>query len=39
MENEIKSPAAGEVVKVYFKDGDLVEPGQTIIKLNPSEEE
>ena len=32
-------PADGEVIEVNYKDGDLVEPGQTIIRLNPSDSE
>ncbi len=35
MENEIKSPTDGTVRSIHFKAGDLVEPGQTIIKINP----
>ena len=37
MENEIKSPTDGEVKSVHFGPGDLVEPGQPIIKLTPAE--
>jgi biotin carboxyl carrier protein len=34
MENEIKSGIEGVVLVVNFKPGDLVNPGQTIIKLS-----
>ena len=37
MENEINSPTDGIVESVHFKAGDLVEPGQAIIKLEPVE--
>jgi len=37
MENEIKSPTDGEVKSVHFGPGDLVKPGQPIIKLTPAE--
>jgi biotin carboxyl carrier protein len=34
MENEIKSSIEGVVKAINFKSGDLVNPGQTIIKLS-----
>ena len=34
MENEIKSSIEGVVKAINFKSGDLVKPGQTIIKLS-----
>lgn len=37
MENEIKSPTDGEVKSIHFGPGDLVKPGQPIIKLTPAE--
>lgn len=37
MENEIGSPADGIVKSIHFGPGDLVEPGQPIIKLEPIE--
>lgn len=37
MENEIKSPTDGKVKSIHFGPGDLVKPGQTIIKLTPAE--
>jgi biotin carboxyl carrier protein len=39
MENEIKSLTNGTVKSVNFKDGDLVEPSQAILNLEPDEEE
>ena len=36
MENEIKSPTDGTVKSIHFKAGDLVSPGQAIIKLEPN---
>ena len=38
MENEIKSPVAARVKSIHFKPGDLVKPGQAIIKLVLSDE-
>ncbi len=37
MENKIVSPTDGEIKTIHFSDGDLVEPGQPIIKLIPAE--
>ena len=37
MENEIKSPAKATVKSVHFQPGDLVNPDQPIIKLEPEE--
>jgi len=36
MENKIVSPSDGEVKSIHFGDGDLVEPGQPIIRLIPA---
>ncbi len=36
MENEIKSPTDGKVKSIHFGPGDLVKPGQPIIKLAPA---
>jgi biotin carboxyl carrier protein len=35
MENEIKSPADGVVKSIHFRPGDLVEPGQAILRIQP----
>jgi pyruvate carboxylase subunit B len=35
MENKIASPVDAEIKSIHFADGDLVEPGQPIIKLIP----
>jgi len=37
MENKIVSPVDGEIKSIHYSDGDLVEPGQAIIKLIPAE--
>lgn len=37
MENKIVSPTDGEIKSIHFSDGDLVKPGQPIIKLIPAE--
>lgn len=37
MENKIVSPTDGEIKSIHFSEGDLVEPGQPIIKLIPTE--
>ena len=37
MENKIISPTDGEIKSIHFSDGDLVKPGQPIIKLIPAE--
>jgi len=37
MENKIVSPTDGEVKSIHFSDGDLVQPGQPIIKLIPAQ--
>jgi len=38
MENEIKSPTNGTVKSVNFAAGDLVEPSQAILNLEPDED-
>ena len=38
MENEIKSPTNGSVKSIHFEAGDLVNPDQPIIKLEPDEQ-
>lgn len=38
MENEIRSPIAGIVESINFSEGDLVQPGQSIIELKPKAE-
>ncbi|OGC94264.1 MAG: hypothetical protein A2W25_11240 [candidate division Zixibacteria bacterium RBG_16_53_22] len=38
MENEIKSPTNGTIRSIHFGAGDLVEPGQPIIKIEPDPE-
>jgi len=39
MENEIRSPINGTVGSINFAEGDLVQPGQSIIDLKPSSAE
>ncbi|KPL05038.1 MAG: hypothetical protein AMJ73_02865 [candidate division Zixibacteria bacterium SM1_73] len=39
MENEIRSPSAGIVEKINFKEGDLVDAAEPIIELKPEEKE
>lgn len=38
MENEIRSPSAGIVKKINFKEGNLVDTADPIIELEPEEE-
>ncbi|MCK4427998.1 MAG: biotin/lipoyl-binding protein [candidate division Zixibacteria bacterium] len=38
MENEIRSPSAGVVKKINFKEGDLVDAAELIIELESAEE-
>jgi biotin carboxyl carrier protein len=38
MENEIRSPSAGIVKKINFKQGNLVDTADSIIELEPEEE-
>jgi biotin carboxyl carrier protein len=38
MENEIRSPGAGIVKKINFKEGNLVDTADPIIELDPEEE-
>ncbi|MCJ7577768.1 MAG: biotin/lipoyl-binding protein, partial [candidate division Zixibacteria bacterium] len=38
MENEIRSPGAGIVKKINFKEGNLVDTADLIIELEPEEE-
>lgn len=37
MENKVAAPSDGEIESINFSDGDLVEPGQAIIKLKLKE--
>ncbi|EDP73886.1 oxaloacetate decarboxylase [Hydrogenivirga sp. 128-5-R1-1] len=35
MENEIHAPIDGEVVEVYVKEGDKINPDECLVKIMP----